>query len=126
MHCDEWSSDYTRGGKMTFYFSIGRFHIGRMESFPATKHDLLKLERKLMANTAEIIADLKAIETQQKKSVEEIKAVQASVDELKKKINELEEIIASAPVSQELADAVAAVKSQAQITDDLIPDAPTV
>jgi hypothetical protein len=93
---------------------------------PATKHDLKKLEDKLMATQAELVADLKAVLAQQQKTSGEITALQGSVDTLKAKIVELEAIIAAGgTVSQELVDAVAAVKAQAQTVDDQIPDVPT-
>ena len=79
-----------------------------------------------MATQQQLVDDLKAVRTQQEKTAKEIAEVQAGVDTLKAKVVELEEIIAagSAP-SQELVDAVAEVKAQAQIVDDLIPDLPT-
>ena len=78
-----------------------------------------------MASQAELAADLRAVRAQQEKTAKEIADVQSGVDSLKAKIVELEKIIAdgNAP-SQELVDAVAAVKEQAQIVDDLIPDLP--
>lgn len=78
-----------------------------------------------MASQAELAADLRAVRTQQEKTAKEIADVQAGVDTLKAKIVELEKIIAdgNAP-SQELVDAVAAVKAQAQVCDELIPDLP--
>lgn len=79
----------------------------------------------IMASQAELAADLRAVRTQQEKTAKEIADVQAGVDTLKAKIVELEKIIAdgNAP-SQELVDAVAAVKAQAQVCDELIPDLP--
>jgi hypothetical protein len=82
-----------------------------------------RLERKLMASNAELTADLKLVLAQQVKTAGEIATVQASVDTLNAKIVELEAIIAAGVTpSQELIDAVAAVKAQAQIIDDQIPD----
>lgn len=79
-----------------------------------------------MATQAELAADLRAVLDQQKKTSGEIATVQASVETLKKTITDLEAIIAAGgAVSQELTDAVAAVKAQAQLIDDQIPDAPT-
>lgn len=79
----------------------------------------------IMATQAELAADLKAVLAQQQKTAGEIAAVQASVDTLKAQIVDLEgQIATGGTVSQELVDAVAAVKAQAQIVDDLIPDAP--
>lgn len=79
-----------------------------------------------MATQAQLSADLRAVLEQQKKTAAEIAAVQGSVNTLKEKIVELETVIANGgDASQELTDAVQAVKDQAQITDDLIPDVPT-
>lgn len=78
-----------------------------------------------MATQKALADDLKLVHAQQQKTAEEIKAVQASVDTLKEKIVELEAVIAGGEADQELTDAVAAVKAQAQTVDDLIPDLPT-
>lgn len=81
---------------------------------------------KIMATQAELISELKLVHAQQVKTAAEIADLQTGVTTLKDEIKRLEEVIATgvAP-SQELVDAVAAVKSQAQIVDDLIPDLPT-
>lgn len=86
---------------------------------------LAEMENKIMANQTELAADLKLVLAQQKKTAAEIAAVQASVDALKAKIVDLEAQVATGgTVTQELIDAVAEVKAQAQIVDDLIPDMP--
>ena len=78
-----------------------------------------------MATQKELADSLNAVLAQQKKTAEEIKSVQASVDTLNAKIVQLEAIIAAGgEASQELTDAVAAVKAQAQVVDELIPDLP--
>lgn len=77
-----------------------------------------------MATQAELTQTLKDVLAQQQKTAAEIQSVQAGVDELKTKIAELEAIIAAGEANPELADAVAAVKAQAQTVDDLIPDLP--
>lgn len=86
------------------------------------------MDRKLnniMATQADLAADLRAVKAQQEKTLKEIQSVQTNVDTLKEKIVELEEIIREgATPSQELVDAVAAVKAQAQVVDDAIPDLP--
>lgn len=89
---------------------------------------LRRVEHKLetiMASQNELTNDLKAVLAQQQKTAAEIADVQAGVDTLNAKVVALEEVIAAgvAP-SQELVDAVAAVKAQAQIIDELIPDLP--
>lgn len=79
-----------------------------------------------MATQAEIAADLRAVLAQQQKTAAEIAAVQEAQNVAIAKIAELEALIAAGgTVTQELVDAVAAVKAQAQIVDDLIPDVPT-
>lgn len=80
-----------------------------------------------MATQAELAADLNAVLAQQQKTAVEIASVQAAQTLALEKIAELEEIIsAGGVVTQELIDAVAAVKAQAQTVDDLIPDLPVV
>lgn len=90
---------------------------------------LQRIEQKvdlIMATQAELSADLRAVNAQQLKTAGEIAALQAGQDVLTAKIVELQAIIdaGGTGVTQELIDAVAAVKSQAQIVDDLIPDVP--
>ena len=76
-----------------------------------------------MATQAELVADLKAVNAQQVKTLGEIQTLQKSSDALAAKIVELEAVIAQGGVvTQTLIDAVAAVKAQAQIVDDQIPD----
>lgn len=86
-----------------------------------------QMEEKIMATQKELADDLKLVLAQQVKTQGEIATVQASVDTLKQQVIDLEAIIAAGGtgVSQELIDAVAAVKAQAQIIDDAIPDVPT-
>jgi peptidoglycan hydrolase CwlO-like protein len=89
-------------------------------------HHIEQTLKNIMATQAELAADLKAVLAQQQKTAGEIAAVQASVDTLKAQIVDLEgQIATGGTVSQELVDAVAAVKAQAQIVDDLIPDVAT-
>lgn len=82
-----------------------------------------ELERTIMASQKELAADLALVLDKQQKTAEEIKAVQEAQAVSLQKIADLEALVASgnAP-TQELVDAVAAVKAQAQIVDDLIPD----
>jgi cell division protein FtsB len=76
-----------------------------------------------MATQTEMAAALREVVVQLQKSNNEIKTVQASVDVLKTRIADLEKIITDGDVaSQELIDAVAAVKVAAQTVDDDIPD----
>lgn len=87
---------------------------------------LCRLEQKvdnIMATQAELAADLRAVRAQQEKTGGEIATLQGSVDTLNAKIVSLEALLAAGGVvTQELIDAVAAVKEQAQIVDDQIPD----
>jgi septal ring factor EnvC (AmiA/AmiB activator) len=89
---------------------------------PATRHDVETLLKPIMATQNELAATLKEVRAQQEKTATEIQSVQAGVVELKDKITELEGVIANGEANQELTDAVAAVKAQAQVVDDLIPD----
>ena len=83
------------------------------------------MEQRIMATQAQLAADLKAVLEQQKKTSGEITALQGSVDTLNAKIVELEAVIAAGgDATQELTDAVDAVKAQAQVVDDQIPDLP--
>lgn len=88
---------------------------------------LAEMERKIMATQAELAADLRAVRAQQEKTATEIAALQEAQNVAINKITELEALVAAGgTVTQELVDAVAAVKAQAQVVDDLIPDAPPV
>jgi Xaa-Pro aminopeptidase len=88
---------------------------------------LTQMENKIMATQAELTADLKLVKAQQVKTAEEIAAVQAAQNLSLQKITDLEAVIAAGVTpSQELVDAVAEVKAQAQIVDELIPDLPVV
>lgn len=78
-----------------------------------------------MATQQDLVNDLKAVRTQQEKTAGEIATLQTSVTTLNQKIVDLQAIVdAGGTISQELIDAVAAVKQEAQTVDDLIPDAP--
>lgn len=81
-----------------------------------------------MATQAELAQDLRNVLAQQKKTEAEIKSIQdASTLQLQKIADlqaALDEAIANGTVSQELIDAVAAVKAQSQVVDDEIPDLP--
>jgi septal ring factor EnvC (AmiA/AmiB activator) len=74
-----------------------------------------------------LIDDLAAVKTKQEKTASEIIALQASSNVLQQTVATLEAALAEAQAngtpSQALVDAVAAVKAQAQVVDDLIPDA---
>ena len=84
----------------------------------------LKLEA-IMATQAELVETLKQVLEQQKKTATEIQGLKSESATLTQRVADLEAVIASGEVSQELADAVAAVKAQAQVVDDAIPDVPT-
>lgn len=84
-----------------------------------------EMENRIMASQTQLAADLQAVLAQQKKTSAEIASVQAATDALNARIVELEAVIANGgEASQELTDAVAAVKAQAQALDDQIPDLP--
>ena len=78
-----------------------------------------------MATQAEVVQTLKDALALQIKTAAEIDAVQAGVNELHVKIEELEEQIRNTEnASDELIAAADAVKAQAQLVDDKIPDLP--
>lgn len=84
---------------------------------------LAQMEEKIMATQKEIAEDLKLVLAQQVKTAGEIALLQEAQTVAIAKIVELEALIAEGgTVTQELIDAVAAVKAQAQIVDELIPD----
>lgn len=81
----------------------------------------------IMASQQDQAATLRQVQAQLTKVAGEIAGVQSSVDMLNARIVELEAVIAADDeASQELVDAVQAVKDQAQLVDDAIPDAPVV
>lgn len=100
----------------------------QQEQNEAILHRLAQIERNLMATQAELAQDLRNVLAQQKKTEAEIKSIQdASTLQLQKIADlqaALDEAIANGTVSQELIDAVAAVKAQSQVVDDEIPDLP--
>lgn len=97
-------------------------HYSEHPDFMRVLRDINDRLEMIMATEVELIETLRQVNEQQKKTVTEIVALQGSVDLLNQRIAELEAIIAGGSVSQELADAVQAVKDQAQIVDDQIPD----
>lgn len=88
--------------------------------FPAEHKQLTEITMKL----DEALETLAAVKKQQEKTVREIAGVQGEVDTLKTKIEALEDAAESGDVPQPIADAILAVKEQAQMVDDAIPDAP--
>lgn len=81
----------------------------------------------IMSTQKQLVADLVTIGEQLKKTITEIRSVQGTVTDLHTKIDELEAVIAAGgEASQSLIDAVAAVKAQAQLVDEQIPDLPTL
>lgn len=84
-----------------------------------------------MATQSEIAAELRAAKDRLAAADARIVKVGTETDKLKEKIAELEEVINAGTVSQELADALAAVKEQVGnietsvgSVDDKVPDAP--
>lgn len=93
----------------------------------ATKRDLERWIADMAKTQAEIAQTLTQVVEQQKKTVTEIQTLQTETNTLKDKIVALEKVIADGPeVTPELEAAVEAVKAQAQVVDDAIPDAPPV
>ncbi len=75
-----------------------------------------------MANTQELVQTLRNVADQQRKTIQEIGTLQNTTDELNARVKDLEDVIAKGEVSQELSDAVQAVKELAQQVDEQIPD----
>ena len=76
---------------------------------------LVKQSRTIMATQAELATELAAKTAQTRKAIDEITA----------KLAALEEAVKNAPVTAELAAAVAALGVAVQAADDIVPDAPT-
>ena len=75
---------------------------------------LVKESRTIMATQADLAAEVAAKTAQ----------IRKAIDEITTKLAALEEAVKNAPVSQELADAVAALGVAVQAADDVVPDAP--
>jgi chromosome segregation ATPase len=83
--------------------------------------------RHIMATQAEQAATLQGVLTTLQKVATEIDGLQANSDLLLQKITELEAVIAAGgEASAELTAAVEAVRAQAQVLDEDIPDLPPV
>jgi chromosome segregation ATPase len=98
-------------------------HQSDAASVDQLRRDISELRKLIMATQSEQAQVLRDVLEQQKKTAGEITTLQGSVDTLNTKIAELEaQIAAGGDASQELIDAVAAVRQQAQLVDDQIPD----
>jgi cell division protein FtsB len=105
-----------------FHFPGGNEILAKLDK---VADSINSLKDYTMSSQAEAAATLAAVLEQQKKTAAEIASVQASVDTLNATIATLTDELANATtVSPELQAAVDAVKAQAQIVDDLIPDLP--
>lgn len=85
----------------------------------ATIHDLLMFEHKIMASQAELADQIRAATSQLQKIGTETKSLVEKIDALQAIID------AGGEVSPELQAAVDELKTQAQVVDDLVPDAET-
>jgi hypothetical protein len=85
---------------------------------PATTRDLIEMEKRIMRTQADLVNDLNAVTGQvQKIGVETAATLQ--------KVTDLEAALkAGGPLTPETEAALAALKTQAQVTDDMVPDAP--
>lgn len=96
------------------------------------KQDLKKLMRKIMANQAEIVAQLKGANQKLAATTTQLVKVGTETDSLQQKIVELQAIIdAGGTIGQDLIDAANevsasadAVSAAAKGVDDKVPDAP--
>ncbi len=83
---------------------------------PATKHDLDQLEQKIMLTQAEAAAQIRSLTAQ-------IAKIGTETSKTLQKVTDLEAVItAGGNVSPEVEAALADAKTQAQATDDLVPD----
>ncbi len=101
----------------------------RCKSFSpvATRDDLHKMERRIMADIAQMTADLQKANAQLKKLINDTAGIQPAVDALNGKIADLQKQIADliaggGPATQELADSVAETVRLAQVVDDNVPE----
>lgn len=88
---------------------------------------LLRIERKLdllLTETIHIMATQKELAAAIDAANEKLKKIGTETTTLLGKIDDLQKQIASNPVSPELQAAVDALVAQAQVVDDLVPDAP--
>jgi hypothetical protein len=80
----------------------------------------------IVKTSSQLVADLHAVLERQHKTAVEIAIVQDSVNRLTAKVAELQAIVGKggfdSMITQELIDAVEAVKSQAETIDEQIPD----
>ena len=107
---------------------LSRIHHELHELREEVRHIHHQLE-KVMATQAEEATILRNVLAQQVKTAGEIATVQQNVTDLNTKVAELQAIIdagtgTAGAATQELIDAVEAVRAQAQVVDDSIPDVP--
>lgn len=102
------------------------FHIHEPITIIVRQDGLKEINQKLdqiMSTQAEAAETLREVLAQQQKTVGEIQTLQTEVTTLKVKIDELQAMLDNGgEVGEELQAAIDAVKAQAQIVDDAIPD----
>lgn len=89
----------------------------------ATKEDLEKATRQIMATQAEVTAKLNVANTRLEKLITDTATYQGTVDELKKQIVELQRLIdAGGTIGPELVEAANRTEQLAQQVDDNVPE----
>lgn len=95
-------------------------HFGRLPDEQERHRDLLKKLRTIMATQAEIAAELRAAKDRLVAADARITKVGIETDKLIQTVKDLEAIINAGTVSQELADALAAVNAQIGVVESTI------
>lgn len=94
---------------------------------PEVTNAINQLKELIMSTASELIATLNAVLATQRKTADEIAALQGTMNTLQETIAALEaQLAAATDLPAELIAAVAAVKLQADAVDALIPDLPAV
>ncbi len=98
---------------MTFNFNINL----NVTSSNSTLDNITALLEKIMLSQADLIVQVKA-------ATDQLVKIGTETTTLLQKITDLTAIIAAGPVTPEMQAAVDALTAQAQVVDDLVPDAP--
>lgn len=83
---------------------------------PATKQDLVEMEKRIVMTQKELADQLTALTGQVQKIGTETAALEQKVNDLESALN------AGGDVSPEVQTALDALKAQVQVVDDLVPD----